>query len=52
MKRETDLLKKEKLPPKKEVELGSLVYSDLTFGGANRQLVKTKSLSQGRERQT
>jgi hypothetical protein len=46
MKRETDLIKKEKLPPEQEVELASLVCSNLAFGGSNRQLLKTKILSQ------
>jgi hypothetical protein len=46
MKRETDLIKKEKLPPKRKVELAGLVCSDLAFGGTNRQLLKTKISSQ------
>jgi hypothetical protein len=46
MKRETDLTKKEKSPPKKEVELACLLRSDLAFDGADRQLLKTKIVSQ------
>jgi hypothetical protein len=46
MKRDTDLTKKEKLPPKEEVELASLVCSKLACGGANRQLLKMKIVNQ------
>jgi hypothetical protein len=46
METETDLLKIEKSPPKQEVELASLVCSELPFGGANRQLLKSKIVSQ------
>jgi hypothetical protein len=46
MGRETDLNKKEKLPPKEGVELASLVCSKLAYGGAKRQLLKTKIVNQ------
>jgi hypothetical protein len=46
MKIETDLTKKEKSPRKEEVELVSLMCSNLAFGGANRQLRETKIVSE------